>query len=180
MLEGHLVNFFSTSGDCRVFLASMKSRIFDTRILRSALCRGQVRLMETQTRAGYCSRSSGEPERKRRGGVGALLRLVSRRRPHGEDFRRYPGGRPYRDDGPVNAFELRVPRSPSRPFFPSPSAARFAARTREGGERAPREERCATPMFFHPDSAVEHSPRHPPPDFNPLPPPSCPGIKETK
>lgn len=47
---------------------------------------------DTAKRAGYCSRSSKGSKRKRRDRVWALLHLVSRRRPLGEDFRRYPGG----------------------------------------------------------------------------------------
>lgn len=55
---------------------------------------------------------------------------------------------PYRGDGPVNAFELRVPRSPSRPFFPSPSAARFTGRTRWGRWEGTEKRGVQHPCFF--------------------------------
>lgn len=115
---------------------------------------------DTAKRTDNCSRSSGEPERKRKGSVGRESVITS----HFEEKTLWRGlssiswwapRHPYRGDGPVNAFELRVLRHPSRPFFPSPSTIKFTG-TRERGEGALKRGVRNTHVFSF-GGAVEYS-----------------------
>jgi len=85
----------------------------------------------------------------------ALLHLVSRRRPLGEDFRRYPGERrtvPRRSSiaGRLTPLSCACPATPLTLFSPAFPPPRFTQPKRRRDEGTRRRERCAKqPWFFY-------------------------------
>lgn len=89
-----------------------------------------------------------EPKRKRRGNVRALLRFEEKTPWRGlSSISWWAPRHPYRGDGPVNAFELRVLRHPSRPFFPSFLLPPDSQAERKRGDRVLRKGVCNTHVF---------------------------------
>lgn len=132
-----------------------------------SLNKDSARLMETQPREPVIAADllENRTEAKKRGGD-VITSRFEERRPHGEDFRRYPGERraapPLRaTPGRLTPLSCACPGIPLVPFFSpsrSPSTARFATSERGEGEvRRHGGEGAQHLGFFTSDGAVKHS-----------------------